>query len=135
MRREFAGMWLCGLVALLACGQASGQTQGTDGRDLAQVALGSTETPVEAADRLADQLQRHPVPASKEPDKLAGFLLDTRTGRVTRFVDQPEPGLLHTGSAEWTHDGKRIVFDAMPAPGNQWDQMRLELIERGKTGP
>ncbi|HZW29195.1 MAG TPA: hypothetical protein VFF52_00705 [Isosphaeraceae bacterium] len=54
-------------------------------------------------------------------------LLDVENGEVTLIADEPGPGLLRCGSPEWSHDGKRILCDVMPA--NRVPLTRLKVIE------
>ena len=41
-------------------------------------------------------------------------LIDVETGEVTLIADEPSEGLVRIGSPSWSHDGRRILFDAMP---------------------
>jgi hypothetical protein len=67
-----------------------------------------------AVDELALQLQLHPPETSKAGDRVAGvYMADVATGEVTLIADQPEPDVTFCGSAAWSNDGKRILFDAM----------------------
>jgi Tol biopolymer transport system component len=54
-------------------------------------------------------------------------MIDVTNGEVTLIADQPDPGLIRCGSAEWSHDGRRIIFDAMPM--NQVPLTHLKVIE------
>jgi Tol biopolymer transport system component len=83
--------------------------------------------PDQAVARLVEQLKRHPVQPKESPDRVALYLADLRTGEATLIADQPAPGLTHCGSPEWSHDGRRILFDA--TPGTQWSRTRLQSID------
>src|SRR5262249_2902145 len=101
-----------------------------------KAAKSGIETSALAAERLAEQLRKHPVAPSNKPGALATFILDTESGEVTRIADEVVPGLIYSGYAEWSHDGKRIVFDiATGSNGQQWPRTQLVSIERGEDKP
>jgi Tol biopolymer transport system component len=85
------------------------------------------------AARLVSQLTKHPAQPSKSSDKLGLYLLDIDRGVATLVVQEPAPGLTHCGSARWSSDGKRILFDA--TPGSIWNQTHLFGVDPGKTRP
>jgi len=60
-------------------------------------------------------------------------MLDLSNGEVTLIADQPDPKLTHCGSSTWSHDGRRILFDA--TPGTQWALTHLKAIESGEGRP
>ncbi len=68
----------------------------------------------DAAARLVAQLRKNPARPSKAPNRLALHLIDVETGEVTLIADEPAEGLVRIGSPSWSHDGRRILFDAMP---------------------
>ena len=81
----------------------------------------------QAVARLVEQLKRHPVQPKAAPDRLGLYMMDLKNGEVTLIADQPAPGLTQSGSAIWSHDGRRIVFDA--TPGTEWRLSRLQSID------
>ena len=83
--------------------------------------------PAEAVGRLVEQLERHPILPKPAPLRFGLHLIDLNGGGVTLIADQPAPGLTYCGSPAWSHDGRRILFDA--TPGNQWALSRLQSIE------
>jgi Tol biopolymer transport system component len=83
--------------------------------------------PAQAVARLVDQIRKQPAQPSKAADRLALHLIDAETGEVTLIADEPDPGLVRCGSPAWSHDGRRIVFDAMPM--NQVPATHLKVIE------
>ncbi|MFO0889732.1 MAG: hypothetical protein U0790_11405 [Isosphaeraceae bacterium] len=85
------------------------------------------------ADRLAEQLKKHPPKVSNVEDPLRLFLLDRQDGSVTLVADEPDPGSNHLGSPRWSHDGKRILYDAMR--GEEYTRLRIKAIERGEDAP
>ena len=91
------------------------------------------ETPGQAVARLVEQLKRHPVHPKEAPDRFGLYLMDVSNGEVTLIADQPGPGLTHCGTRVWSHDGRRILFDA--TPGTQWSLTRLESIDLGEGRP
>ena len=97
------------------------------------LAGGPSEAVVKAAGRLAEQLKRNPATPSKAASRNGLYLLDVEKGGVTLIAEEPAPGLAHCGSARWSGDGGRIMFDA--TPGNRWNQSHLEAIDAGEGGP
>ena len=81
----------------------------------------------EAVARLVEPLRRHPARPSADADRLALHLIDVETGEVTLIADEPDAGLVRIGSTSWSHDGRRILFDAMPM--NQPAAAHLKVIE------
>src|SRR5262245_15829843 len=68
----------------------------------------------EAVGELASQLQKHPVETSTAAGRVGLYLLDTSGGEATMIASEPDRWLSQCGSPAWSHDGKRIVFDATP---------------------
>ena len=60
-------------------------------------------------------------------------MMDLADGDVTLIADQPAPGLTYCGSPAWSHDGRRILFDASPGP--DFSLTRLHSIELGAVRP
>ena len=85
------------------------------------------ESPTKAVSRLVEQLRRHPVVPSTGANRLALYLIDVENGDATLIADQPDPGLIRCGSPEWSHDGRRIIYDAMPV--NEFSLTHLKVIE------
>jgi hypothetical protein len=84
-------------------------------------------TPAQAVTRLVEQLKGHPVQPRAAPDRVGLYLMDLTSEAVTLIADQSAPGLTYCGSPVWSHDGRRVLFDA--TPGNQWSLTRLQSIE------
>jgi RNA polymerase sigma factor (sigma-70 family) len=89
--------------------------------------------PAEAVARLAEQLKRHPVEPKAAPDRVGLYMMDLRNAEVTLIADEPAPGLTGCGSPVWSHNGRRILFDA--TPGRQWNLTRLQSIELCEDRP
>jgi Tol biopolymer transport system component len=89
--------------------------------------------PAEFAAQLVDQFKRHPVEPAPARGRIALYVMDVTSGELTLIADQPAPGLTHCGSATWSHDGRRILFDA--TPGTQYGRSRLWSIEVGDEQP
>jgi hypothetical protein len=99
---------------------------------------GTQEAPAKAVDRLVEQLKRQAVPPRPRPDRFAEdrfaiYLMDVASGESTLVADEPAPGLVRCGSPAWSHDGRRILFDA--TPGKDFSLSRLEAIELGRDRP
>ncbi len=67
-----------------------------------------------AVARLAGELRRHPARPSKTAGQVGLYLVDAAGGDATLIANEPAPGLNQCGSPAWSHDGRRIVFDATP---------------------
>jgi Tol biopolymer transport system component len=77
--------------------------------------------------RLAAALKRHPARLSEDPGwGYQIYMLDLIEGGTTLIVDEPIPGHLCSGRAQWSHDGSRIVFETA---GGDWPRARLFAIE------
>jgi hypothetical protein len=90
-------------------------------------------TPARAVGRLVEQLERHPVAPKDDPERVGLYLMDLADGSITLIADQPAPGLTQCGSSTWSHDGRRILFDA--TPGTRWNLTRLMAIDPGDGRP
>jgi WD40-like Beta Propeller Repeat len=128
-----------GALLMLACLMSPGglvQSQGpTPPKDLKAGARQDTGSPAisDEAGRLIDQLKKHPARRSGGNEKHGLYLIDVEQGAVTLIADEPTPGLTHCGSARWSQDGKRILFDA--TPGSKWNQAHIFVIEAGEVRP
>ena len=122
-------------IVLATSGSMKAQEPKASGAPKATASKSSTaqETPAQAVARLVEQLKRHPVQPKEAPDRVGLYLMDVSNGEVTLIADQPAPGLTHCGSPVWSHDGRRILFDA--TPGTQWSLTRLESIDLGEGRP
>ncbi len=121
---------LLGLFALLA-GFGTAQAQEPKTPERPKVAApkpkDDKEPPEKAVSRLVEQLRLHPARPSTAEKRYALYLIDLATGELTLVADQPDPGLTYCGSATWSHDGRRIAFDA--TPWTEWSLSRLKTIE------
>ncbi len=54
-------------------------------------------------------------------------MIDVATREVTLIADQPDPGFTECGSPAWSHDGRRILYDA--TPGSQYNLTHLKALE------
>jgi hypothetical protein len=93
----------------------------------------AVDSPAHAAARLSEQLKRHPAKASNGPQRVALFFVDLASGDVTMIADEPDPGADGCGSPRWSHDGRRILFDAMPF--QRFDLLHIKAIEVGERAP
>jgi RNA polymerase sigma factor (sigma-70 family) len=80
-------------------------------------------------DRLVEQLRKNHVEPKSAHDRIGLYLMELSSGEVTLIADQPAPGLTQCGSPAWSHDGRRILYDA--TPGEEWSRTRLRSIELG----
>src|SRR6266436_4183397 len=78
------------------------------------------EPPGKAVDRLVEQLRRYPARPSTATGQVGLFLIDAEGGEATLIANEPDPWLTRCGSPAWSHDGRRILFDAtIVGGGNQ----------------
>jgi len=75
---------------------------------------GGDEVVGRAVDKLVEQLRQHPVEPSTAAGRIGMFLIGAEGGEATLIASEPEAWLNQCGSPEWSHDGKRIFFDATP---------------------
>ena len=116
------------IVAMLIVPTASGLMKAQEPKTSAvPKPVTDAQTPAQAVARLVAQLTRHPVEPNEATDRSALYLLDLTSGVETLIADQPDPGLTHCGSPVWSHDGRRILFDA--TPGTQWDLTHIKSID------
>ena len=54
-------------------------------------------------------------------------MMDLVAGGTTLFADVALAGKTFNSSAKWSHDGRRIVFDA--TPGTDWSQSRIVMLD------
>jgi Tol biopolymer transport system component len=94
---------------------------------------GREEASAREASRLADQLKRHPARRSALKMRRGLYLMDLVQGDVTLIADEPDPGADSCGSPRWSHDGRRILFDAMP--NMAFNLLRIKAIEVGPERP
>jgi hypothetical protein len=92
---------------------------------------GPDDTICSAVSQLVEQLRRYPAEPSKAADRVAGLYLgDVATGEVTLIADRPDSGVTFCGSASWSNDGRRILFDAMrPEEVHRAHMKTIELID------
>ncbi len=91
------------------------------------------ETMEQSVAKLAEQLKRHPVQPKESSEHRHGiYLLDIQNGDVTLIADQPAPGLNRCVQAVWSHNGRRILFEA--TPDLRYDLSRVWSIAAGEEG-
>ncbi len=95
---------------------------------------GAKEAPEKAVARLIEGLRNHPVERSPAEGLGRIYALDVETGEATLVADETVRGLNACGSPTWSHDGRRILFDAFPSPGS-FRLAHLKSIALTPTGP
>ena len=90
------------------------------------------ETPEKSVSRLVEQLKQHPVKPSTAAKRVGLYMIDVESGAVTLIADQPDPGLDYCGSPEWSHDGKRIIYDAQPVDGLPLTRLKVIELAQGR---
>jgi Tol biopolymer transport system component len=75
---------------------------------------------------LADRLKASPIKPTTAVGRVGLYLIDLSTGELVLIADQPDSGLTHCGSPTWSHDGRRILYDA--TPGTEWTVTHLKSI-------
>ncbi len=94
---------------------------------------GGKGTPDNAVGRLIEGLRQHPVERSAVEGLGRIYGLDVETGEATLVADESVRGVNACGSPTWSHDGRRILFDAFPR--NVPRLAHLKLIELAARGP
>jgi Tol biopolymer transport system component len=84
--------------------------------------------------RVAEALRKNPARRPPGKDQLGLFLMDLTRRNATLIAAQAEKGRRYCGSPCWSHDGRRILFDASPGFG-QWGNTRLQVLEVTEQGP
>ena len=112
---------------------SDGRRQGAASKDARRFSEVLKPQPAQAVARLVEQLKRYPVLPKAAPDRLGIYMMDVSNGEVTLISDQPAPGLGHCGSPVWSHDGRRILFDATPE--SKWNLTRLVSIDLAEGRP
>jgi hypothetical protein len=129
-RRGVVKVVLVMFVMTAACVSVLGQA--TKPSNAASSGAGrGEESPATAAERLADQLKKHPANPSRIEFRRGLYLMDLAQGDVTMIADEPDPGADSCGSPRWSHDGRRILFDVMPNMGST--PQRYEMSHRNLT--
>ena len=71
--------------------------------------------------------QRHPAGLSGAHGYSSQvYILDLVEGGITRIANEPAPDLTCCGRPTWSHDGRRILFEAA---GGRWPRARIWAIE------
>jgi len=85
-------------------------------------------TPSQAVAEFAGVLMRHPPrPSARSGDSNQLYMMDLVAGGTTLFADVALAGKTFNSSAKWSHDGRRIIFDA--TPGTDWSQSRIVILD------
>jgi WD40 repeat protein len=81
--------------------------------------------------RLAEALTRQPLRLppwrSGSGERMQLYMRDLVEGTTHLIAEQVVPELTWCGSPNWSHDGKRIVFDT--SPGTDWQRSRILTLE------
>ena len=64
---------------------------------------------------------------AQEDDRLALYLADLETGKISLVTDEPLKGHGYCGSPDWSPDGKQILLDA--TPGRQWSKTHMLVAD------
>jgi RNA polymerase sigma factor (sigma-70 family) len=84
--------------------------------------------PAQAVSQFVEVLKRYPPRhSSTEGARMQIYMMDLVAGGTTLIADEVMPGLTWCGAPTWSHDGRRIAFDA--SPGMEWQFSRLMLLE------
>ncbi len=70
------------------------------------------QAPGVAVKQLVEQLRRYPARPSPEAKQIGLFLIDAEGGVPTLIANEPDRWLIQCASLAWSHDGKKILFDA-----------------------
>lgn len=64
---------------------------------------------------------------AQDDDRLALYMADLETGKVSLVTAEPNVGHAYCGSPDLSPDGKRLLLDA--TPGRQWSKTRMLGVE------
>jgi Tol biopolymer transport system component len=64
---------------------------------------------------------------AQDDDRLALYLADLKTGKISLVTQEPRVGHAYCGSPDWSPDGKRILLDA--TPGKQWSKTNILAVD------
>ncbi len=117
-----SSLYHCGAVPAQEA-ERSVPPRGTDAKP-----KGSNEVVGRAIDELVEQLRQHPDEPSTAAGRVGLFLMSAEGGETTLIASEPEAWLNECGSPEWSHDGKRIFFDASPGTSD-YSLTRMKAIE------
>lgn len=100
-------------------------------RPPASVSKSADHPSSKAVDRLVDELRKHPAPPSRKDGQVGLYLIDAAGGPAVRIANEPDEGLNQCGSPVWSHDGRRIAFDATRGtPGKaEFSSSRIRTLE------
>ena len=133
VRHTIIGALLGLSTGLSAWGLARGQgPQPAPAEATAASRKAGEDAPGKAVARLVEQLRRHPARPSATAGQVGLYLIDAEGGAATLIANEPDPRVNQCGSPSWSHDGRRIVFDATPgiAVGNaDFTRSHLKSIE------
>jgi Tol biopolymer transport system component len=86
-----------------------------------------------AVEQLVEQLRRYPARPSTAAGQIGLFLIEAEGGTATLIANEPDPWLIQCGSPAWSHDGTRILFDAMskapPRPDGWLPIARVKALD------
>ena len=98
-------------------GQASKALGAESGNDPVQERPEAKPTKPEiskSVQRLVDQLKKQSVKPAKGLESINLYMIDLQTRETTLVASQPQEGFDCCGSAAWSNDGRRILYDTMP---------------------
>lgn len=123
---------LAAILGISAVGQTTAPTPGQSSSPSTASASTSAGYPSsKAVDRLVDELRKHPAPPSRKDGQVGLYLIDAAGGPAVRIANEPDEGLNQCGSPVWSHDGRRIAFDATRGtPGKaEFSSSRIRTLE------
>src|SRR5262249_24993190 len=91
------------------------------------------EAPAEAVGRLVEHLRQHPAQRSLKANVGRLYAIDVRNGEAILIADASVRGLHAFGPPTWSHDGRRILYDAFPQ--GQMHSAHLKAIELAEGRP
>jgi Tol biopolymer transport system component len=121
------------MAIVLAAAALTGAQEAKPPQSPASQPPSAPETRAQAAARLFEVFKKHPIKPDPAPNRVGLHVMDVTTGEQTLLAEEPAPGLIRCGSPVWSHDGRRIAFDA--TPGAQWTLSHLMLIDVEKGLP
>lgn len=131
-------LWVATLAALCllqfhGCACAALGTEMHNGPLQQATAAGTTKEDLgKSVGQLAEHLKKQSVKPATGAEPINLYMIDLQTKETTLVASQPQEGFDCCGSAAWSRDGRRILFDTMPR--GDFAATLIKSLSVGKDG-